>query len=240
MNRGGVICYKEAKLSFHNDLAFPKFSIINPELTFTLPDKQVANGIVDTFIHVCEQYITYPVSGAFQDRTAEGILKTLIEVGRKTLDDKEDYDLRANLVWCATMALNGLIGSGVPQDWSCHMIGHELTAKFNIDHARTLAVVLPNLWRVRKKEKFDKLLQYATRVWNITDGTDDEKIEMAIQKTEEFFESLDVKLHLRDYNIDKNRLIEIKHSLEEYNKTALSERKTLTPDIALEILEKSY
>lgn len=240
MNRGGVICYKNAKLSFHNDLAFPKFSIINPELTFTLPDKQIANGIVDTFIHVCEQYITYPVNAAFQDRTAEGILQTLIEIGEKTLIHKTDYDLRANLVWCSTMALNGLIGAGVPQDWSCHIIGHELTAKFNIDHARTLAIILPNLWRVRKEEKFEKLLQYATRVWNITTGTDNEKIEEAIQKTEAFFTSLNIPLKLNEYNIDKSKLQDIKSSLEKYNKINLSETGTLTPDIALKILEMSY
>ncbi|MGL5575888.1 MAG: iron-containing alcohol dehydrogenase, partial [Sarcina sp.] len=120
MNCGGVVCIGDAKLSFGNPAVFPKFSFVDPTLTMTLPDKQVANGIIDTFIHVCEQYVTYPAEGRFQDRTSEGILQTLIEVGPKTLADKEDYDMRANLVWCATMGLNGLIGSGVPQDWSCH------------------------------------------------------------------------------------------------------------------------
>lgn len=149
-------------------------------------------------------------------------------------------------MWRSTISLNGLIGSGVPQDWSCHIICHELTAKFNINHARTLAIILPNLWRIRKTEKFEKLLQYAPRVLNITDGTDDEKIEEAFKRTENFFKSLDINLKLNEYNIDKNKLQEIKAGLEEYNKIQLSERGTLTPDIALppdialKILEMSY
>lgn len=240
MNRGGVICYKDSKLSFHNDLAFPKFSFLDPTLTFTLPEKQIANGIVDTFIHVCEQYITYPNEGRFQDRTSEGILKTLIEIGKKTLVEKENYELRANLVWCATMGLNGLIGAGVPGDWSCHIIGHELTAKFRIDHARTLAIVQPSLWRIRKDKKKDKLVQFAERVWDITNGSDDEKIEKAIVKTEEFFNSLGISTKLRDYDVSKDSIPSVIEGLVEYGKTKLSETGDLTPDIALKILELSY
>ncbi|MGE4559162.1 MAG: iron-containing alcohol dehydrogenase, partial [Desulfobulbus sp.] len=141
MNSGGVISHQSGKYVFSHPLVFPQFSILDPTLTFTLPPTQVANGIVDTFIHTVEQYITLPAEGRFQDRTAEGILRTLIEVGKTTLDHPTDYDARANLMWCATNALNGLIGAGVPQDWSTHMIGHELTAMFGIDHAKTLAIV---------------------------------------------------------------------------------------------------
>ena len=205
-----------------------------------MPEKQIANGIVDTFIHVCEQYITYPNEGRFQDRTSEGILKTLIEIGKKTLVEKENYDLRANLVWCATMGLNGLIGAGVPGDWSCHIIGHELTAKFGIDHARTLAIVQPSLWRIRKDKKKDKLVQFAERVWDITNGSDDEKIEKAIVKTEEFFNSLGISTKLRDYDVSKDSIPSVIEGLVEYGKTKLSETGDLTPDIALKILELSY
>ncbi len=138
MNNGAVISDGEDKLPVFSTHTFPKFSILDPKITFTLPKTQVANGVVDTFIHTIEQYLTYPVDARFQDRTAEGILQTLIEIGETTVNEPENYDARANLVWCSTMALNGLIGSGVPQDWATHMIGHELTALTGLDHAKTL------------------------------------------------------------------------------------------------------
>ena len=240
MNCGGVICIKDAKLSFRNPLVFPKFSFVDPTLTMTLPDRQVANGIIDTFIHVCEQYVTYPAEGRFQDRTAEGILQTLIEVGPKTLADKENYDMRANLVWCATMGLNGLIGAGVPQDWSCHMIGHELTAMFGLDHGVTLAIMQPAIWTIRKEKKLAKLAQFAERVWNITEGTDSEKADKAIIKTREFFESLGVKTHLSDYNIKEEQIENIVKALEAHRMTALSETGDLTLDVSREILKEAF
>ena len=163
MNSGGVITSEIGKRRFGNPLVFPKFSILDPTLTFTLPETQVANGIVDTFIHVVEQYVTYPAEGRFQDRTAEGILQTLVEIGKATIENPEDYDLRANLVWCATMGLNGLIGAGVPQDWSTHMMGHELTAAFGIDHGKTLAILQPTIWDMRFEKKKAKLAQYARK-----------------------------------------------------------------------------
>lgn len=240
MNCGGVICIKDAKLAFSNPLVFPKFSFVDPTLTMTLPDRQVANGIIDTFIHVCEQYVTYPAEGRFQDRTSEGILQTLIEVGPKTLADKENYDMRANLVWCATMGLNGLIGSGVPQDWSCHMIGHELTAMFGLDHGVTLAIMQPAIWTIRKDKKLAKLAQFAERVWNITEGSESEKADKAIIKTREFFESLGVKTHLSDYNIKEEQIESIVKALEAHRMTALSETGDLTPEISREILKEAF
>ncbi|MBP6063545.1 MAG: iron-containing alcohol dehydrogenase, partial [Fusobacteriaceae bacterium] len=167
MNNGAVISHKGLKVPVFSSHTFPVFSILDPTLTFTLPPTQVANGVIDTFVHVTEQYITFPAEGKFQDRTAEGILQTLIEIGKKTIDNPTDYDARANLVWCATMGLNGLIGAGVPQDWSAHMIGHEITALFGVDHGKTLAIVQPSIWEVRKDKKSAKLLQFAERVWNI-------------------------------------------------------------------------
>ena len=187
MNNGAVISDGEDKLPVFSLKAFPQFSILDPELTFTLPPTQVANGVVDTFIHTVEQYITFPVDARFQDRTAEGILQTLIEIGKQTVENPEDYDARANLVWCATMALNGLIGAGVPQDWNTHMIGHEITALFGVDHAQTLAVVQPAVWKIRREQKKEKLVQFAERVWGIREGSSDEKIDEAIARTEEFF-----------------------------------------------------
>lgn len=237
MNNGAVISHGEDKLPVFSAHAFPKFSILDPTITFTLPAKQVANGIVDTFIHTVEQYITFPAEGRFQDRTAEGILQTLVEVGKKTYDNPEDYDSRANLVWCSTMALNGLIGAGVPQDWVTHMLGHEITAITGIDHARTLAVVQPANWRVRKEQKRAKLLQYAERVWNITEGSEDERIEAGIMKTEEFFNSLGVPTKFAAYDLGEELIEKVVVSLEKHGMTALSEHGDVTLDVSKTILQ---
>lgn len=237
MNSGGVICIGDSKLSFGNPLVFPKFSFLDPTLTFSLPETQVANGVVDTFVHVCEQYVTYPVDGRFQDRTAEGILKTLIEIGKGTIEDRENYDLRANLVWCATMGLNGLIGAGVPQDWATHVIGHEITAMYGMDHGKTLAVVMPSLWNVMRKEKEAKLLQYGERIFGITEGSVDERIDMAIEKTREFFESLGIKTRLSDYGIDKDGAEKLVKALEAHGFTRLGEKGSITIEVSRKILE---
>lgn len=237
MNRGGVITFNHGKWSFYNDLVFPKFSVLDPTLTFSLPKTQVANGVVDTFVHVCEQYITYPVEGRFQDRTSEGILKTLIEIGKTTVENPIDYDARANLVWCATMGLNGLIGAGVPVDWSTHRIGHEITAMFGIDHAKTLAIVLPSLWNVTREQKHDKLVQYAERIWNITTGSDDEKIDLAIEKTREFFEGLGIGTHLSDYGIESRKIDDLVKALKDHGRVALSETGKITLEVSRKILE---
>jgi NADP-dependent alcohol dehydrogenase len=237
MNCGAVISYNRGKYPVMSPLTFPKFSILDPTLTFTLPPTQVANGVVDSFVHVVEQYITYPVAGAFQDRTAEGILQTLIEIGRKTIDNPEDYDTRANLVWNATMALNGLIGAGVPQDWSTHMIGHELTALFGIDHAKSLAIVLPSLWQARREQKQEKLLQYGERVWGITEGDKDQRIDLAISKTRDFFEGLGVKTRLSQYDVTADGIEEVIHGLESKGMTALSEHGDLSLNISRQILQ---
>lgn len=236
MNCGAVISDGEDKLPVFSTYAFPKFSILDPELTYTLPVTQVANGVVDAFVHTVEQYVTYPVEARFQDRTAEGILQTLIEIGKKTVEEPENYDARANLVWCATMALNGLIGAGVPQDWNTHMIGHEITAIFGIDHAKTLAMVQPAVWKVRKEQKKEKLLQYAERVWGITEGDENHRIDAAIAKTEEFFQSLGIKTRLSDHDIGEEGIDRVIQSLDKHGMTALSETGDVTLDISREIL----
>ncbi len=239
MNSGAVISYGDGKFPVFSTLSFPKFSILDPTLTFSLPATQVANGVIDTFVHVAEQYITFPVDGRFQDRTSEGILQTLIEIGRKTIDEPYDYNTRANLVWCATMGLNGLIAAGVPQDWTTHMIGHELTGIFGIDHAKTLAVLQSSVWEIRKEQKREKLVQYAERVWNITEGNEDEKIDLSISKTRDFFESLGVKTRLSDYGVTKDRIDDVIKALEKHKMVALSETQDLTLDISRKILESA-
>ena len=237
MNCGAVISYGHGKYPVMSGLVFPKFSLLDPTITFTLPGIQVANGVVDAFVHTTEQYITYPVDGRLQDRIAEGILQTLIEIGGTTVAEPENYDARANLVWCATLALNGLDGAGVPQDWATHMIGHELTALFGIDHAQTLAIVLPSLLEVRREQKRAKLLQYAERVWHIEKGSEDEKIDLAIRKTREFFEGLGVKTRLSQYGVGADKIPVIVKQLKTHGMTTLSETQDLTPDISQKVLE---
>ena len=137
------------------------------------------------------------------------------------------------------MGLNGLIAAGVPQDWTTHKIGHELTAIYGIDHAKTLAAVLPALWEVRRNEKGPKLVQYAERVWDIKEGSDDEKIDLAIRKTREFFESLDMPTHLSNYGLKKEDVNTVVSSLEGHGMTNLSERGDLGLDISRKIIEKA-
>ena len=209
MNLGGVISYQGGKFPLMSPLLYPKFSVLDPSLTFSLPQVQVANGVVDAFVHILEQYVTFPVNAPVQERTAEGLLRTLIEVGPVTLNEPENYEARSSLVWSATWALNGFIGAGVPQDWSTHMIGHELTALFGLDHGQSLAVVQPSLWKLRKDKKRAKLLQYAENVWNIREGSEDERIDEAIEKTRAFFESLGVKTRLSGYGITREQINDV-------------------------------
>ena len=218
----------------HNSL-YPVFSILDPETTYSLSNRQVINGIVDTYLHVLEQYLTYPVNAPLQDRQAEAILLTLVEEGPKVFQNTEDYDVRANLMWCAAQALNGLIVCGVPQDWATHMIGHELTALYGIDHAQSLAVVLPGVLRHQKEKKTEKLLQYGERIWNITEGSDDERIEEAIQKTIEFFNTLGMRTAFSDYDIDSDGLVRVGKRLQSRNVT-LGEHKNIGEQEVSEIL----
>jgi len=237
MNSTAVISYDHAKYFFSTELVFPKFSIVDPTITFTLPKKQVANGVIDAFVHVTEQYLTFPVDGRVQDRISEGILQTLIEIGPTTVSETDNYDARANHVWSATLALNGLIGAGVPQDWATHFIGHELTSLFGIDHGQTLAIVLPSLLAVRREKKRAKLLQYAERVWHIENGSEEEKIELAIARTRDFFESLGVKTRLSEYGVGADKISLILEQLKEHGMTAMSESQDLTLDVSRKILE---
>ncbi|MCL1138078.1 iron-containing alcohol dehydrogenase [Shewanella pneumatophori] len=241
MNSGSVITRKElkAKLAFMSDHVFPRFSVLDPSKTFTLPERQVANGVVDAFVHITEQYLTFPVNAPVQDRFAEGLLQTLVELGPKALSEPQDYDVRANLMWVATMALNGLIGKGVPHDWATHMIGHEITALYDVDHARTLAMILPGLLDVRRQGKQEKLLQYASRVWGITQGSDDEIIDQVIEKTRQFFEQMGIQTRLSDYGLDNSSIDTIVAQLEAHGMTALGEKQDVDLAMSRKILERN-
>ena len=218
MNGNSVITKKETleKLAFSSPEIMPKFSILDPEVTYSLPKRQVVNGIIDAFVHVFEQYLTYPVNSPVQDRMSEGILMTLIEEGLKAVSlETPDYDNRANLMWAATMALNGLISVGVKNDWSTHLIGHELTAFHGLDHGVTLAIVLPGVLNQKKFDRKEKLLQYGERVWDIKKGSEEERLDKAIEKTEDFFLQLGAKIRLSDYNIGEETIERIIRRFEE-------------------------
>lgn len=238
MNSGAVITRlaTKTKLPISNPHLFPKFSVLDPTKTFSLPASQIGNGVVDTFVHITEQYLTYPVMGKVQDRLAEGLLLTLIEEGPQALADPENYDVRANLMWCATLGLNGLISAGVPQDWATHMIGHELTALHGLDHAKTLAIVLPAMLRIRKDDKKQKLLQYAERVWGISRGDEDARMDEAIDKTREFFERMQVKTRLCDYGITAEAIPAVVEQLKAHGMVKLGEKFNVTPEMVEKIL----
>lgn len=235
-NSFAVVTFNDQKYPVNSALTFPKFSFLDPDFTMTLPKEQIANGVADAFVHVIEQYLTMPVDARVQDRMAEGILKTLIEVGEETYKNNDNVEARKNFMWSATTALNGFIGVGVPHDWATHMIGHEMTACYGIAHGRTLAIILPYMLKERKEQKREKLLQYAERVWGITEGSDDERIDSAIQKTEAFFNSLDIVTNITHYDIDDAGIDKIVGNMEKMGLTALSERQDLGLDTVKKIL----
>ena len=227
----------QEKLHFIAPSVFPIFSILDPKVTMSLPTRQTANGIGDAFVHVLEQYLTYPVGAAVQDRFAESVLRVLIEEGAKVLTSPNDYAARANVMWATTMALNGILSPGVPQDWASHMIGHELTALHGIDHARTLAVVVPSLLAVQKKQKWDKLLQYGERVWDLREGSPESRVTAAIERTRSWFESLGIATKLSAYVTPGNTAGEVSARLEKRGLTAIGERADISPTVVQTILE---
>ncbi|KUM54467.1 iron-containing alcohol dehydrogenase [Rheinheimera sp. EpRS3] len=229
----------QQKLSFSSALVYPQFAILDPTVTFSLPPKQVANGVVDAFVHVMEQYMTYPVNAPVQDRFAEGLLQTLIEEGPKALSQPDNYDVRANVMWAATMALNGLIGQGVPQDWATHMIGHEITALYGLDHAQTLAIVLPSLLQQQRVQKRDKLLQYGRRVWQLQHQDEERLIDDAINHTRAFFEQMGVPTRLADYGIKADAVDKLVAALQANGMLKLGEHGDITPDISRQILQRA-
>jgi NADP-dependent alcohol dehydrogenase len=242
MNSGSVISIKatQEKRDFGGSALFPKFSICDPTVIASLPKRQLQNGVIDAYVHVLEQYLTYPHEAYLQDRLAESILQTLIEVGPKIAENPTDYTLASNFMWSCTMALNGLIQKGVPSDWATHMIGHELTALYNIDHARTLAIIGPNLFRVLFDTKKEKLAQYGKRVFQLT-GTEEEIAQKAIEATVAFYHTMGMKTKISENasNIENTADFIVKR-FEERGWTALGERQSLTIDKLRKIVELSY
>ncbi|EDM36907.1 iron-containing alcohol dehydrogenase [Pedobacter sp. BAL39] len=243
MNSGSVITRKETqeKLSMGGPGLFPVFSVLDPQVVQSIPQRQLANGITDAFTHVLEQYMTYPIQAFLQDRIAESILQTLVEIAPRIMKNPADYEAAANFMWSCTMALNGLIQKGVPTDWAVHAMGHELTAMFGIDHARTLAVIAPGHYQYNFETKKEKLAQYGKRVWNIQEGSTEEIAKAAIEKTVEFFHSLGIDTKLSDYTKDFEGTAEkISERFSQRGWLGLGEHKTLAPADVLEIVKMSY
>ncbi len=243
MNSGSVITRRETKekLAMGGPGLFPEFSILDPEVVQSIPQRQLANGITDAFTHVLEQYMTYPIGAVLQDRFAESIMQTLVEVAPRITNNPSDYEAAANFMWSCTMALNGLIQKGVPTDWAVHAMGHELTAQFGIDHARTLAVIAPSHYRYNLQAKKEKLAQYGKRVWGINEGDTLAIAKAAIVKTEDFFHSLEIDTKLSDYTDDyKGTAEKIAKRFTERGWVGLGEHKSLTPADVEKIVEMSY
>lgn len=243
MNSGSVISRKETgeKLAMGGPGLFPQFSVLDPTVVASIPNRQLANGITDAYTHVLEQYMTYPIGADLQDRFAESIMNSLIETAPKLMDNPSDYTIAANFMWCCTMALNGLIQKGVPTDWAIHAMGHELTALHGIDHARTLAIIAPRHYAYFLVNKKEKLAQYGERVWNITEGSLEERAKKAIDKTEYFFQSLDIPTRISEYATDYSETaVKVSSALENRGWTALGEHKNVTPDAVKAIVEASY
>lgn len=240
-NSGAVISRSELneKRTMGGPQFFPIFSICNPEVVSTLPKRQIANGIVDAFMHTLEQYLTYPTWNKLQERQAEAILSTLIEIAPEVIENPANIDAAGNLMWCATQALNGSLRSGVAYDWCTHMIGHELTAFYGIDHARTLAIIAPRLYEAMFDDKYDKLIQYGRRVWHL-EGSDNEVAKQAIKQTELFFNDLGIQTKVSQYTEETNLLAAtIKNRFVERGWVAMGEKQTITPEIVEQIVKAS-
>jgi len=243
MNSGAVvtIAATQEKLVLGGSALFPQFSICDPTVIASLPKRQLQNGVVDAYTHVLEQYLTFPHDALLQDRIAESILQTLVEIGPAVVENPTDYKLASNFMWCCTMALNGLLNKGVPVDWATHMIGHELTALYNIDHARTLAIIGPNLYRALFETKKEKLAQYGERVWNVPGKTVDEKAMQAIEKTVDFLHIMGMQTKLSEYTSKyENTADFIVKRFDERGWIALGEKQNVTLDKVKEIVEMSY
>ena len=238
MNNGAVISCGETQEKYPFYTNYPLFSILDPETTYSLPDYQIACGIADTFVHVMEQYLTTTGQSRLMDRWAEGILSTLIEIAPQIKADKRNYDLMADFMLSATMGLNGFIALGVTQDWATHMIGHELTALKGLTHGATLAIVFPGLMRTLRKQKQDKILQYGERVWNVTSGTPDERVDETIRKTEDFFRSLGLATRLNEAGIDEDTIVAVEARFND-RKAAYGEKGNVNGKMARQILENS-
>lgn len=242
MNRNSVISNRatEQKMSFGSEKVYPRFSVLDPKVTYSLPKDQIRNGLVDAYVHILEQYLTYPVDAVVQDRQAEGLLLAIHDIAQRALQSNPpDYEARANYMWVCTNALNHLIGVGVPQDWSTHGIGHSLTALYGLAHAESLAVVLPWLLWYKREQKQEKLLQFGYRVLDQKMQKYSERIDRTIEALAAFFHSLGMPTTLTAYGLDPDKVAEEVQAHLEAENFVRGEHKDITPADAAAILRLS-
>jgi len=243
MNSGAVITKAETKQKrvMSGSGLFPKFSVLDPSVVASIPVRQLQNGVIDAFVHVMEQYLTFPANGLLQDRFAEGILQTLIEIGPKIVKNPANYELASSFMWSCTLALNGLIQKGVPTDWATHMIGHELTALHGIDHARTLAIIGPSLYRHQFENKKEKLAQYGQRVWGVIGDDMDAVANEALERTVAFYHEMGMLTQLsenaKNFENTPNKVFE---RFTERGWNEMGEAKSIGPKEAEEIVKMSF
>ena len=210
MNGGSVITNEEEMLKngrvFGPDV-YPKFSILNPEYTFSVPQYQMASGIFDTFSHLCEQYFSGDDNNT-SDYLIEGLMKSLIESAEIAMENPTDYEARSNIMWCATMALNYSTGLSKEQDWEVHMIEHQIGAYTDCAHGAGLAAISPAYYRYISPYGLDKFVRFAKNIWNIdTDNLNpEEAAEAGIQKMEEFIKMLKLPLSIKKLGVTEEML----------------------------------
>lgn len=235
MNGGAVITRVETQEKFAFGGNYPVFSILDPEVTYSLSAHQIACGLADAYTHVLEQYLTTPGQSRLMDRWAEGVLLSVIEIAPQIKANPTNYDLMADYMLAATLALNDFIRMGITQDWATHQIGHELTALHGTTHGHSLAIVLPGLLRVLKDQKKDKLLQYGERIFGITEGTETERVDKAIVMTEQFYRSLGLTTRLSEEGIGEETIEKVSRRFTERG-VAYGENRNVTGDVTREIL----
>ncbi|WP_217541215.1 iron-containing alcohol dehydrogenase [Vibrio metschnikovii] len=239
-NSGAVItkAATQDKLSFLSPYVQPKFAVMDPDVMKTLPERQLVNGLVDAWVHICEQYLTYPTQAMVQDGYAEALLKNLLVLG-EGFAQRDNDAWRANLMWTANQALNGLIGSGVPQDWATHMIGHELTALWQVDHARSLAIVQPALLRNQLAAKKAKLEQMGQRVFNLAPSED--LALRTIDAIEAFYHQLNVDTQFSAPDMTAEQAVDkVIEQLEAHGMVALGEHQAITLEQSRDILTQAF
>ena len=231
-NTTAVISKKSTneKRYFGSPLLYPKFAVLDPNVMSTLDDRQLANGLVDAFVHTCEQYLTYPNTSLLHDGYAQTILKGLHTLSMDW-ENRKTISWQENLMLLANQALNGFIGSGVPQDWATHMIGHEITAFYGLDHARSLAVVQPQLLRVMIEDKKEKLTLMGKEVFDMPNN-----YELVIEAIEYMYNSIGVSTNLNDYEIDDKVVENITTALKAHGMTNIGEKGNVTLEKVAQIL----
>jgi alcohol dehydrogenase YqhD (iron-dependent ADH family) len=241
MNSGSVITNWETqeKLGWGSPYSFPKFSILDPTHTFTVPRDQTVYGIVDMMSHALEHYFSLAPNVPYNERMVESLLTTVIETAPKLLEDLQNYEYRETIMFCGTMALNGVINQGMRGDWATHGIEHAVSAVYDIPHGGGLAIIFPNWIRYNLDVTTPKMKQLAIRVFNVdSTGKSDRQIaEEGIDRLRQFWNSIGAPSRLADYNIDDSKLELMAEKAVSPAGGSLGRFKELTKRDVLEILK---